>query len=435
MRIRFWITLALFSAVLWSAPVSFEGIVAVVDGKAILRSDLIEAVYQMKSLPGFAGLSPEDLEKRVLDRLIDDQVILSRARRDTLKANPQEVDQRVDMHIARLQQARKMSMAELEQAVKMQTGMTMAQYREKLKGQVEEQAILQRIQMKYVGRMELTRKEVEEFYNEYKDSLPVQYDVVKVRHIEREIVPARERLDSVYNEAQAVIDMLVDGAAFDSLARTYSQDASATAGGDIGFYRRGNLDPAYERAAWGLPLGQYTQSPVKSRFGYHIIKKLAEKDGEVRSAHILFRTTPSARDSLRAKQLLDSLAGVVQSASAEKKTQTFAGLARQFSADDETRIKGGDLGWFERPQLDTAYHHIITALDEGELSEIHLVSDSWHLFYLEDEEEQRGLTLDDNYSEIEQMATGVLSNRRLQKYVDEWRKETYIDIRTTPEEL
>lgn len=79
----------------------------------------------------------------------------------------------------------------------------------------------------------------------------------------------------VADEAQAVeiIDQLNQGASFEDLAREYSEDPGSGAnGGELGWIQQGQTVPEFEQAAFALEPGQYTQTPVQSQFGYHIIK-------------------------------------------------------------------------------------------------------------------------------------------------------------------
>jgi len=72
-------------------------------------------------------------------------------------------------------------------------------------------------------------------------------------------------------EAQAILDQLKKGANFEELAKTKSADASAAKGGDLGWFGKGNMVPAFEKAAFSLKEGQLS-GIVKSDFGFHIIK-------------------------------------------------------------------------------------------------------------------------------------------------------------------
>jgi peptidyl-prolyl cis-trans isomerase C len=72
-------------------------------------------------------------------------------------------------------------------------------------------------------------------------------------------------------EAQAILDQLKKGSSFEDLAKAKSTDSSAAKGGDLGWFGKGSMVPAFEKAAFGLKEGQLS-GVTKSDFGYHIIK-------------------------------------------------------------------------------------------------------------------------------------------------------------------
>ena len=72
-------------------------------------------------------------------------------------------------------------------------------------------------------------------------------------------------------EAKQIIDKLNTGAKFENLAQKHSSCPSGKSGGDLGFFGRGRMVKEFEEAAFKLQKGQVSE-PVKTQFGYHIIK-------------------------------------------------------------------------------------------------------------------------------------------------------------------
>jgi parvulin-like peptidyl-prolyl isomerase len=72
-------------------------------------------------------------------------------------------------------------------------------------------------------------------------------------------------------EAQRLIAQIKGGESFENLARKHSKCPSGRSGGDLGFFTRGKMVPAFENAAFTLGKGQVSE-PIKTQFGYHIIK-------------------------------------------------------------------------------------------------------------------------------------------------------------------
>ena len=88
-----------------------------------------------------------------------------------------------------------------------------------------------------------------------------------------EEISARHILVKTEEEAKAIIAELDGGADFVALAKEKSTGPSGPSGGDLGFFGKGQMVPEFEAAAFALENGKYTGTPVKTQFGWHVIKK------------------------------------------------------------------------------------------------------------------------------------------------------------------
>lgn len=84
--------------------------------------------------------------------------------------------------------------------------------------------------------------------------------------------------EAALKKAKDIIKKLDKGEKFEDLAKEYSKDGSASDGGDLGYFNRGEMVTEFEEAAVELKVGKYTKEPVKTQFGYHIILKTEQKD-------------------------------------------------------------------------------------------------------------------------------------------------------------
>ena len=98
-------------------------------------------------------------------------------------------------------------------------------------------------------------------YDEYVKNFPDIQDV-KARHI----------LVKEESKAKDLIKQIEGGASFEELAKANSTDGTAQNGGDLGYFAKTDVVPAFGEAAFALNIGEFTRKPVKTDFGYHVIK-------------------------------------------------------------------------------------------------------------------------------------------------------------------
>lgn len=102
-------------------------------------------------------------------------------------------------------------------------------------------------------------------------SLQARYQKFLKQTPPREEVRARQILVKTEPEAKSIIAQLDKGADFAVLAKKDSTDPGASSGGELGYFTRDEMVPAFTKAAFALPVGHYTKTPVKTEFGWHVI--------------------------------------------------------------------------------------------------------------------------------------------------------------------
>jgi peptidyl-prolyl cis-trans isomerase C len=128
--------------------------------------------------------------------------------------------------------------------------------------------------MAYIGDRELHnayfRKHVVEATTP--EEVKARYDKEIAGLPKQEEVHARHILVKTEDEAKAVIADLDKGKDFAAIAKEKSQDSNKDDGGDLGWFGPGRMVPEFEEAAFALEKGAYTKTPVKTQFGFHVIK-------------------------------------------------------------------------------------------------------------------------------------------------------------------
>jgi peptidyl-prolyl cis-trans isomerase C len=191
-----------------------------------------------------------------------------------------------------------------------------AQYKQAPKEFVEQQLLEQLVSMAVIGqaaeqeqmaeqeefkeRLNTVRDQLlQEFYLKEKieemvtdEVVRAEYDKFAAEFVPAEEVSARHILLKNAEEAADIIKLLDDGGDFAELAKEYSTGPSGPAGGDLGYFTKDRMVPEFAVVAFELPTGEYTKSPVKTQFGYHVIKvedkrktqppAFEEKEAEIR---------------------------------------------------------------------------------------------------------------------------------------------------------
>lgn len=132
-----------------------------------------------------------------------------------------------------------------------------------------------------------------------------RYDEARSQVAGKKEVQASHILLKTKAEAEAVIAELDKGADFAELAKTKSTGPSGPRGGDLGFFGSGRMVPAFEAAVFPLEKGTYTKQPVQTQFGYHVIKKVDEREQA-------FPELKDVADRIRVSLQADKLQGIIK---------------------------------------------------------------------------------------------------------------------------
>jgi peptidyl-prolyl cis-trans isomerase C len=136
-----------------------------------------------------------------------------------------------------------------------------------------------RTQMNNTLARAVVKKSVEEKSDITDATLKAHYDAHKSDYKEGETITASHILVKTESEAKALLEALKSGKDFAELAKEKSTGPSASQGGSLGSFGRGRMVPDFEKAAFALKAGEVSQ-PVKTRFGWHVIKVTEHTKGK-----------------------------------------------------------------------------------------------------------------------------------------------------------
>ena len=160
--------------------------------------------------------------------------------------------------------------------------------------------------------------------------LKAAYDTYIADTGSRAEVKARHILVAEKQTAEDIIDQLKGGADFITLAKEKSTGPSGPNGGDLGYFGRGAMVPAFETAAFDLDIGQHSQTPVQTQFGWHVILLEDRRTAEPPTFAAL---QPQLQQNLINQNLAKLLDGLRQSASFSKRS--FADIRKDAQAANE----------------------------------------------------------------------------------------------------
>ncbi|MGL5313940.1 MAG: peptidylprolyl isomerase, partial [Peptostreptococcaceae bacterium] len=126
---------------------------------------------------------------------------------------------------------------------------------------------------------EVSDKEAQNYYDKNKDeffSIQASHILIQTKDDEGNELSADEKKEKKA-EAESILKKIKEGADFATIAKEYSEDSSATSGGDLGFFTKGQMVQEFEDAAFALKVGDVTDELVETDYGYHIIMKTNEK--------------------------------------------------------------------------------------------------------------------------------------------------------------
>jgi peptidyl-prolyl cis-trans isomerase C len=129
-------------------------------------------------------------------------------------------------------------------------------------------------------------------------------------------VHAKHILVDSEDQAKQIIAQLNKGADFATLAKKYSKDPGSADGGDLGFFKKDEMVPAFADAAFALKPGQFTQTPVHTQFGWHVILVVERRQAPAPSFE-------QAADQLRQEMLREGVQKEITQARAAANVQIF----------------------------------------------------------------------------------------------------------------
>jgi len=402
-------------------------IVAVVNSELVTANEVEQRSGRVRdeARRGGGRMPPgEVLRKQVVDALIDERVLVTYARDSGMKVDEAELDRAVGSVAAN----NRVTLAELRRRLQAE-GIEFSRFRSSLRDQI----LVERVREREVqARIRVSDAEIDKLIEQQRGAAEAGAELNLAQILvtvpegasEAQVAERRARADAALARVQG-------GADFATVAREVSEDGNRANGGVIGLRPSNRLPDLFVEATKDLKAGEMTPQPIKSGAGFHLLKVVERRDGQVhrvnqtRARHILLRTSAQASAQDAARRLEDLKRQI------EGGQRRFEDVAREVS-EDGSAANGGELGWVSPGGFVPEFEEAMSRLAPTAISPPVLSRFGVHLIQVI---ERRQVDISDK--EIREQARAALREQKFDSAYQEWAKDlrarAYIEMREPPQ--
>jgi peptidyl-prolyl cis-trans isomerase SurA len=406
-----------------------DRIVAVVGNRAIVATQVEERAFAelQKDLPS----DPKEratILKAVLDAMIDEELVIQEAQRDTaIKVTDEEVTQSVD-ELFRNARSRYNSEEQFRRDLAGSGFQTLEEWRSYSTDQQRRRFLSDRFWDRLNAQQKLkpiapTDKEVRECFESNCLRLQSRGEGISFRQIVISPQPSDSAKATARRLADSILASLRGGGDFATAARRFSMDlATRDQGGSLNWIRRGQgWDPKFEEAAFLLKVGQISD-PVETAIGFHLIQVERAQPAEIQVRHILIRPAVDSANAEAARQLAEAAYVAIKAGAA------FDSVQRVHHDRSDER----EATQFPVANLPPAYANAARDVKEGELAPLFQLEDpdpariKWVILQVTTRIPAGPPRFEDVQDRIRNNLGTILARRR---YLEKVRQATHVEVR------
>jgi peptidyl-prolyl cis-trans isomerase SurA len=410
-----------------------DGVIAVVGGNIILKSD-IESQYLQFRAQGVIKGTAQTVKCQMLDNMLYMKLLLHQSQVDSIKVTDAQVESEMDRRMRYF-----ISQAGSPEKLEEYYQKSLLEIKNDLKEIIREQMLTEQEQQKITKDMTITPSEVKAFYRKIdKDSIPLINAELEIGMIVKQPLIGPEEKQQVIAKLTGFKERIAKGDEFATLAVLYSEDpGSAKQGGELGMFKRGDMRPEFEAASFKLKQPGDISDIVETEDGFHLIQLIQRRGEYINVRHILLQPQVSTQNLTKAKVSLDSVANLITT-----KKLRFDDAVIRYS-DDPSRNNGGLLvnsatgtTRFEASQLsqlDPKVFFVVDKLKVGEISQSVLMKtdrgkQEYRIYYLKLRTNPHRANLEDDYARIQDLAMDKKREKVLNDWINTRLATTYISI-------
>lgn len=390
-----------------------DRIIAVVNDKVILQSEVQNAIDNLtreEITKEFSTLNERDIIKKVIDKLINESLLIQAAERFGISIS----DIALEKNILDLAAKENLTINEFREKI-IKTGIKYDAFVSGIRDKMTVEALFI---SQFYTRMNVTEEEVDNFIkreniDEYGQ---LEFDLIELVIEDEEKIIASEAIEEIYNFSKENTFL----SARDNF-RNFKISVR-----NIGVVKKNELPNLFVEALLEKKDGELTDI-IKSSRGYHILKivsvsnKASTMVDEYKVRHILIKPNPMKSDKDIKNQLFEMRNTI-------KNIDDFSDIAKKYSEDNTSAIRGGDLNWQRSKNLVPEFSDVMEKTPIGTISDPFVSQFGWHILFLENKR-----TVDDARSIIRNNVAQAIRVNKAKRERDDWmaklKDQAYINIK------
>ncbi len=398
-----------------------DRVASVVENKIVLMSDVVLAANavaaQQQINPNTNPVAYKKILESSRESMVEQLLIIEMAEQDSVEILDKDIDKALNQQIDNIiTQTGSKELAEAALGKKISD--FKRSYRDDMKGKL----LAEKYTSSLTTSINVSRGDVIDFFNTYKDSIPSFPTLYKTHHILVEIKPSEESIKNSFNKANNIRNKILNGEiSFDDAAKTYSADpGSKDQGGNLGYVPRGTFVQEFDKVVFTVEKNIITE-PVKTQYGHHIIEVLERTGEKVLARHILIRTETTDIDKKKTYDTINNIKNNIIN------FDDFYKAAADFSDDKTSNSSGGFLG-----MIDLEYYQVPELKKEISTIKTKTISNpietdfGYHLIWVDEIQEGGPPTLETNWLELEEMALNKKKSDWYQAWINKIKSQFYI---------
>ncbi len=416
-----------------SATNVIDEVIWVVGDEAILKSEVeetrVDAQMQGERFNG-------DPYCIIPEQLAVQKLFLHQAAIDSITVSDADVFNAVDGKIERYIQAYG-SREKLEEYIER----PLSQFRNQLFELEKNGELMRQVQMNIIKNTKVTPAQVRNYFkNVPEDSLPFVPTTVEVQLFTRAPKISQEEIDRIKADLRSYTERVNSGMdRFSTLAVMYSEDGSASKGGELGFMSRTDLVPEFANVAFSLTDPNTVSKIVESEYGFHIIQLIEKRGEKVNVRHILRKPRATDQEVMDCVHFLDSVCDDIR-----RGKFTFEECLPYLSDDKDTRNNYGNMVYtdpqtfqtssrFEMVNLPTEIARVVTNMQIGEISKPftminHQGKEVVAVVKLKNRINGHRASMKEDYQVLQETMLEKLNEAKINEWIREKQKTTYVRI-------